>query len=309
MKKKVIALAVTAVLAVGLLAACGSNSSSSSNNSGSSSSKDEAVSAQQESTSASEESSDISASRKAEKDRKTLIVGFDANYPPYGYMGDDGEYTGFDLELAQDVCDMEGWTLKKQPINWDSKDMELNSGNIDCIWNGFTMNGREGKYTFSEPYVNNTQVIAVKTDSGIDKLSDLKGKTVGVQKASAALDVLEGDQKDLSDTFKKLEQFSDYNVAFTELEASSLDALAIDVGVANYQIQSRGADKYKVLDENLNSEQYAVAFKKGNTTLRDVVQDDLNKLAKDGTVTKLAKKYDISDMVILGNENTDDAEK
>ena len=130
---------------------------------------------------------------------KTLIVGFDAEYPPYGYMDDDGEYTGFDLELAQAVCDLEGWELEKKPINWDSKDMELNSGSIDCIWNGFTMNGREDDYTFSDPYVDNSQVIVVAEDSGIDKLTDLAGKTVGVQAASAALDLLqseeEGDRK------------------------------------------------------------------------------------------------------------------
>ena len=116
---------------------------------------------------------------------KTLIVGFDAEYPPYGYMDESGEYTGFDLELAQAVCDLEGWTLDKKPINWDSKDMELNSGSIDCIWNGFTMNGREDDYTFSVPYVDNSQVIVVAEDSGIEKLTDLAGKTVDFVNKSA----------------------------------------------------------------------------------------------------------------------------
>ena len=153
----------------------------------------------------------------------TFTVGFDAEYPPYGYMDDDGEYTGFDLELAQAVCDLEGWTLVKKPINWDSKDMELNSGSIDCIWNGFTMNGREDDYTFSTPYVDNSQVIVVAENSGIEKLSDLAGKTVGVQAASAELDLLnseeEGGQKALADTFGSLNEFADYNTAFTELQA------------------------------------------------------------------------------------------
>ena len=168
----------------------------------------------------------------------TFTVGFDAEYPPYGYMDDDGEYTGFDLELAQAVCNLEGWTLVKKPINWDSKDMELNSGSIDCIWNGFTMNGREDDYTFSTPYVDNSQVIVVAENSGIEKLSDLAGKTVGVQAASAALDLLnseeEGGQKALADTFGSLNEFADYNTAFTELQAGALDALAIDIGVAKY---------------------------------------------------------------------------
>ena len=126
---------------------------------------------------------------------KTLIVGFDAEYPPYGYMDEDGEYTGFDLELAQAVCDLEGWELEQKPISWDSKDQELDAGSIDCIWNGFTMNGREDDYTFSVPYVDNSQVIVVAEDSGIDKLTDLAGKTVGVQAASAALDLLQSEEK------------------------------------------------------------------------------------------------------------------
>ena len=232
----------------------------------------------------------------------TFTVGFDAEYPPYGYMDDDGEYTGFDLELAQAVCDLEGWTLVKKPINWDSKDMELNSGSIDCIWKVFTMNGREDDYTFSTPYVDNSQVIVVAENSGIEKLSDLAGKTVGVQAASAALDLLnseeEGGQKALADTFGSLNEFADYNTAFTELQAGALDALAIDIGVAKYQINSRG-DGYKILDETLNTEQYAIGFKKGNTELCDKVNADLEKLAEDGTVEKLAEKYEIADMVTL----------
>lgn len=236
----------------------------------------------------------------ATAERTTFVVGFDAEYPPYGYMDDNGEYTGFDLELAQAVCDMEGWELTKTPIDWDSKDMELNSGSIDCIWNGFTMNGREDAYTWSDPYCDNSQVIVVAKDSGINTLEDLAGKTVGVQAASAALDVLsdEEQQKALADTFGTLQQFSDYNSAFSELLAGSLDAIAIDIGVANYQIESRG-EGYVILPETLNSEQYGVGFKLGNEELRDIVNADLKKLAEDGTVAELAEKYGISDLICL----------
>ena len=236
----------------------------------------------------------------ATTERTTFVVGFDAEYPPYGYMDDNGEYTGFDLELAQAVCDMEGWELTKTPIDWDSKDMELNSGSIDCIWNGFTMNGREDAYTWSDPYCDNSQVIVVAKDSGINTLEDLAGKTVGVQAASAALDVLsdEEQQKALADTFGTLQQFSDYNSAFSELLAGSLDAIAIDIGVANYQIESRG-EGYVILPETLNSEQYGVGFKLGNEELRDIVNADLKKLAEDGTVAELAEKYGISYLICL----------
>ena len=230
---------------------------------------------------------------------KTFTVGFDAEYPPYGYMDDNGEYTGFDLELAQAVCDMEGWELVKTPIDWDSKDMELDSGSIDCIWNGFTINGREDDYEWTQAYADNSQVIVVAEDSGIESLADLAGKTVGVQAASAALELLQGDQADLAGTFSGLQEFADYNSAFVELQAGSVDAVAMDIGVANYQLKTRG-EGYKILDEVLNSEQYGVGFKKGNTELCEIVDKDLTKLAEDGTVAKLAEKYDISDLLCIG---------
>ena len=230
---------------------------------------------------------------------KTFTVGFDAEYPPYGYMDDNGDYTGFDLELAQAVCDMEGWTLEKKPIEWNSKDMELESGAIDCIWNGFTMDGREDDYTWSQPYVDNSQVVVVAENSGISSLTDLAGKTVGVQAASAALTLLQEVQAELADTFAGLQEFADYNSAFVELQAGSVDAVAMDVGVANYQIKTRG-EGYTILPEVLNSEKYAVGFKKGNTELCETVDADLTKLAEDGTIAKLAEKYDISDLICIG---------
>lgn len=235
--------------------------------------------------------------------KQKFTVGFDAEYPPYGYLDEEtGEYVGFDLELAQAVCDMEGWELVKTPINWDSKDMELNSGSIDCIWNGFTINGREDKYEWSDPYVNNTQVVVVAESSGIKTFADLKDKTVGVQAASAAEGLFEegGSQEKLASTFKALSPFADYNTAFTELQSGSIDALAIDIGVANYQLETRG-EGFVMLEEKLNSEQYGVGFKVGNTELRDTVNEDLKKLYEDGTVDELAEKYGIdTEMICIG---------
>ena len=120
-------------------------------------------------------------------DDNTLIVGFDAEFPPYGYQDDNGEYVGFDLDLAAEVCERNGWELVKQPINWDSKDMELDAETIDCIWNGFTMTGREDQYTWTCAYIDNSQVFVVKADSGIASQADLEGKNVGVQADSSAL--------------------------------------------------------------------------------------------------------------------------
>lgn len=225
---------------------------------------------------------------------KTFTVGFDAEFPPYGYMDDNGEYVGFDLELAEEVCNRNGWTLKKQPIDWDAKDMELSSGSIDCIWNGFTINGREDEYTWSVPYVDNSQVFVVKKDAGITTKADLAGKSVGVQKDSSALAALEDEENkenlDLAASFKDLTQYSDYNMGFMDLESGAIDALAIDIGVANYQIASRG-DAYVILDEHLSTEQYGIGFLKGNDELKDQVEKTLMEMADDGTVKKIAEKY------------------
>lgn len=290
--KKALALLLCGVMSMALLTGCGNDAAATDTNAANEEAADETTDEAAVSEDAEEAGS--------ESERTTFTVGFDAEYPPYGYMDDNGEYTGFDLELAQAVCDLEGWELVKTPINWDSKDMELNSGSIDCIWNGFTINGREDDYTWSDPYCDNSQVIVVAENSGITTLADLEGKTVGVQAASAALDVLsdEEQQKALADTFGTLQQFSDYNSAFTELMAGSLDAIAIDIGVANYQIESRG-EGYVILDEKLNSEQYGIGFKLGNEELRDIVNADLVKLTEDGTVAELAEKYGISDMICL----------
>lgn len=292
MKKKVLSVFLAATMAMTVFAGCGTDDKAAEADK-----KQEAEPTEEAADDAAEETTDDA---EAAEGAKTFTVGFDAEYPPYGYMDENGEYTGFDLELAQAVCDMEGWELVKKPLNWDSKDMELNSGSIDCIWNGFTRNGREDDYTFSVSYVDNSQVMVVSETSGIETLADLAGKTVGVQAASAALDVLQDEegQKALADTFAALNEFGDYNTAFTELQAGALDALAIDIGVAKYQLKSRG-EGFKMLDETLNTEEYAIGFKKGNQELCDIVNADLQKLADDGTVAELAEKYEISDMVTL----------
>ena len=163
----------------------------------------------------------VSAENSANDDN-TLIVGFDAEFPPYGYKADDGSYTGFDLDLAQEVCKRNNWTFKAQPIDWDAKDSELSSGTIDCIWNGFSITDeRKDKYTWSKPYIDNKQVVVVKSDSGINSLADLKDKQVETQKDSSALSALQGDNKTIADTFKNLVQIADYNTAFNDLQSGA----------------------------------------------------------------------------------------
>ena len=221
---------------------------------------------------------------------KTFTVGFDAEFPPYGYRDDNGEYVGFDLDLAAEVCKRQGWELVKQPIDWDAKDMELSSGAIDCIWNGFTMNGREDAYTWTEPYVDNSQVFVVAAASGVQNKEELAGKVVAVQKDSSALAALNDEENAdniaLRDSFAQLIEYADYNTAFMDLEQGAVDAVAIDIGVAQYQIAQREAGKFVML--------------KGNDELRDTVQKTLDEMAADGTFTQIAEKWGLTDSVCLG---------
>ena len=297
--KKELALAVAGMMVFGLTA-CGGDSKK----------EAEPTTAPAETQEAEDTESTDEAADTADGERTTLTVGFDAEFPPYGYMDEDGEYVGFDLDLAAEVCKRQGWELVKQPINWDTKDMELSSGSIDCIWNGFTMNGREDEYTWSVPYVDNSQVFVVAEDSGISTKADLAGKTVGVQADSSALAALEDEESqenlDLAASFAALNQFADYNTAFMELEAGSIDALAMDIGVANYQISQR--EGYTILtgdndQEYLATEQYAIGFLKGNDELKDLVESTLMQMVDDGTFMEIAEKYadyGLTDAVCLG---------
>ncbi len=221
-----------------------------------------------------------------------FVIGFDQDFPPYGYVGDDGQYTGFDLDLAAAVAELEGWEIQLEPIAWDAKDALLNSGQITCIWNGFTIEGREDDYAFTAPYMENRQVIVVRSDSGIEKLEDLAGKVVLTQADSAALDLLsaDGSQADLGATFADLQTIGEYNTAFMMLETGAVDAVALDYPVAVFQIGDR-KDDFLILEEPLNSEHYGVGFAKGNEDLAAAVEADLIALYEDGTVAELCEKY------------------
>lgn len=265
-KLKVMAAAVCALaLAACMLVGCSSNNASNDN-------KDAAATS---------------------SDKTTLIVGFDQSYPPYGFVGNDGNFTGFDLDLAAEVASRNGWDIQLEPIDWDAKDTLLNSGAITCIWNGFTMEGRENDYTFSDPYMLNAQVVVVKKGSGIESLADLAGKNVITQTDSAAYDVLAGDEAtkaDLAATFASLETIGDYNTAFMQLESGAVDAVACDLSIAQYQMSAK-PDAYVQLPEDLSSEHYAVGVKKGDTELADAITKTLKEMNEDGTIEKLCEKY------------------
>lgn len=223
-----------------------------------------------------------------------FVVGFNPEFPPFTYKDANGSYTGFDLELAEEVASRNNWTFKAQPIiDWNTKEVEINSNEIDCIWSEFTINGRESDYTWSDSYFNNSQVIIVKSDSQINTPDDLKGKNVEVQEGSSALQCLNEQNKSLKNTFAQLTEIKEYNTGFMDLESEVCDAVIGDIGIANYHLNEKFSNSnLKILDEPLSYEQYGVGFKKGNTELKDQVQKTLDEMFKDGTVDKIAQKYD-----------------
>lgn len=230
----------------------------------------------------------------AQEEKTTLIVGLDNAYPPYGFVGDDGNLTGFDIDLATEVAERNGWNLKLEAIDWAAKDALLGQGTINCIWNGFTMEGREGKYAFSKPYMHNEQVVVVKADSGIDSLEALAGKNVMTQVDSAALDVLEDEegQKALADTFAggAAQTIGDYNNAFMQLESGAVDAVACDLSIADYQMAAKPGVFVKL--EPLSTENYAVGFAKdGDAAMVDAVNKTLKEMYDDGTIAELCEKW------------------
>ena len=268
--KKILTIALTLCLLVTALAGCGSSAPAASD-----------PTAAPDPTAASTEAPAEATAEPA--------VGFDAEFPPFGYIAEDGSYDGFDLALAQEVCARLGWEYEAVAIDWASKDAELKAGNINCIWNGFTCTGREEEYTWSDAYIDNSIVAIVRADSGIESLADLAGKAVMVQSASSGLDALTANEE-LTASFGELVQLPDYNTGFLELRQGTVDAVVVDVGVGNYQIANTEGD-YVILSEPVSVEQYAVGFYLGNEALRDAVNEQLLAMAEDGTMMSIAEKY------------------
>ncbi len=300
MKKNILAAVLGLGMAASLLAGCGSSTEETQ----AAAETEEAVEAEESSEEETEaeteedsESEEAEAISEADSEGGTFIVGFDQDFPPMGFIGDDGEYTGFDLDLAKEVASRLGLEFVAQPIAWDAKDMELESGSIDCIWNGFTIEGREDDYTWSDPYMDNSQVFVVRSDSGIETFEDLAGKVVEVQIDSSGQKALESNEE-LTATFAQLITTPDYNTAFMDLEQGAVDAICMDIIVAGYQISERNADMV-ILDEAVASETYGVGFKKGNTELRDKVNDTLKEMAADGTLAEISEKWFTTDVTII----------
>ena len=220
-------------------------------------------------------------------------MGIDAEYPPYSYMGNDGSYTGYDVEMCQKVCEILGWTQEVVPINWDTKLIQLDAGDMDCIWSGLTIDVIDPEaYSISMAYSDNSQMILTKKGSGIETLDDVAGKRVGVQLGTSADILLSdgGDAAEFGATFGELVRYETYNICFTELMAGAIDAVAIDIGVAAGKIAEYGDDYYYV-DTPFAAEQYGICFRKDDAEMCKQVEEAFMQLVEDGTYVALAEKY------------------
>lgn len=238
-------------------------------------------------------------SLKAVQDKGKLVLGLDDSFPPMGYRNDNNEIVGYDIDLAKETAKRLGVQLVLQPIDWNAKEQELNTKKIDCIWNGFTITeDREKAMSFTKPYLKNAQVVVVKKDSGYTTLASLKGKKVGLQAGSSAADALEA-AKDFRASLKDVIEFKDNLTALMDLEAKGVDAVVMDLIVANDNIK-RSGKPYAVLGESLSPENYGVGFRKGDLALRDAVQATLEAMAKDGTIAKISTAWFGKDISVVG---------
>lgn len=227
-------------------------------------------------------------------DKDTLVLGFDDTFVPMGFKGDDGKYTGFDIELAEEISKKIGKKIEYQPIDWTMKESELKNGNIDFIWNGFSITDeRKKELDFTKAYLKNKQIIITLKNSDIKTKEDLNGKVVAAQDQSSAVDAI-GNYKD---NFKELVTFSTNDEALRDLEAGRCDAVVADEVLSKYYINLKGADNYKVLEDNFGEEEYAVGVRKGDKELIDAWNKAYDELVKDKTASELSKKWFGDDII------------
>ena len=244
-----------------------------------------------------ESAAPASTSTDAAPARTSFIMGIDPEYPPFSYLGDDGNYTGFDVEVCQAVCDSLGWELKIFAVNWDEKLVQLDSMECDCVWSGMTIldSMKEAGYVISAPYYDNTQVLVVKEDSGLASSADLAGKVVAVQLGTSGEALLNGDLADLAGTFESVLTCDSFLKCFTELEGGAVDAVFVDMPVAaSYVAKNAGLT---IIDENLGAEQYGIAFRSGDAELCAQVDAAVQALVANGTYAKIAEKAEYAEIV------------
>jgi polar amino acid transport system substrate-binding protein len=232
-------------------------------------------------------------------DKQQLVLGLDDSFPPMGFRNEANEVVGYDVDLAKEVCARLGIALVPQPIDWNAKEQELNTGEIDCIWNGFTITEeRKQNVLYTPPYLKNAQVIVVKGNSPITRLADLAGKSAGTQTGSSSVDAIDG-APEFKASLKSVIEYKDFLTALMDLDVGGIDAVVIDLVVANDNINRSGKD-FRILEETLGEEEFGIGFRKGDKALADKVWETLLAMAADGTVAEISTRWLGADISIIG---------
>ena len=221
-----------------------------------------------------------------------LVIGVDDTFAPMGFRDENNELVGFDIDLANAMAKKMDVEIKFQPIDWSMKETELNGGNIDLIWNGYTITDkRKEQVNFTEAYLNNKQVIVVLSDSDVTSKADLKGKVISVQKESSALEAVNAEQAFVNALKDKPTEFDTNIECFMDLEAKRSDAIVCDEVLARYVIKQRGEANYKVLEDNFGDEEYGIGVRKEDNELLDNLNKALNECKEDGTYKDIYNKW------------------
>lgn len=231
-------------------------------------------------------------------DYDKLIIGVDDTFAPMGFLDENNELTGFDIEMAQAVSEKLGIPVEFQTVDWTMKEQELNQGNIDLIWNGYSVTDeRAEKVLFTNPYLDNKQVVVTMADSGINTLADLSGKVVAAQADSSAVEAINSNPE-IADTFADRPEFATNDEAIMDMEAGRSDAVVADSVLLDYVISHKeDPSQYKILDEDLGSEEFAVGVRKEDTALCDAINKAFEELKADGTAKEISEKWFGEDIV------------
>lgn len=219
-----------------------------------------------------------------------LIIGLDDQFPPMGFRDDQNNIVGFDIDLATEVANRLGMEAVPTPIDWSAKELELNNGKVDVLWNGMTITeARKEAMLLSPAYVMNAQVVVVATDSPIQSVADLAGKKVAMQDGSSAQEAYAKCAAAGKET--QLVTAAENVTLLQDLKIGRIDAVVVDKVVADYYLAQNGEGKLRLLTEELAAEEYGFAFKKGNDELANKVFAELQKMVEDGTAAKISEKW------------------
>ena len=275
--KKVFTFALAGALSISMLAGCGSSSNEST-------------------TSESKEDTSLTDVQAAGH----FTLGLDADFAPMGFTDDNGEIVGFDIDLAKAVGEKMGVDVEVKPIDWDSKDMELSSGKIDVIWNGFSITDeRRQEVLFSNPYLSTKQSIVVKKGSDITKKADLAGKKIALQDGSTSEDALKADTATYESVGDdNISRFKENSQVLMEVDSGRADAAVIDEVFVRYYLQKENLlDKYTVLEEGVDEEDYGVGGRKGDYALMEAINKALDECKADGTTSEISQKWFGEDLI------------